>query len=168
MAPGAPVSAVDPSHAPPGCVARCRLHTALATLRELTLGTRRAPQPGFISSSPHLSAAAKRSRRRLFYFNGALGLSNAAQFVNYSFGLRQQLHAIAEAALGRQADGSSSEQGLATDSAVGSSGASGSALRWVRDREAERERERLRARLQGKISGGESHKKPQPKSGGKK
>jgi len=59
-------------------------------------------QPDFIASSPHLLPARtpRRTRTLLFYFNGALGLT--AQFVNYSFGLRQQLHALAR---GREAEG---------------------------------------------------------------
>ena len=53
-------------------------------------------QPDFFASSPHLlpEGTAPPPRKLFFYFNGALGLT--AQFVNYSFGLRQQLYYIAK------------------------------------------------------------------------
>ncbi|KAL1528336.1 hypothetical protein AB1Y20_009690 [Prymnesium parvum] len=58
-------------------------------------------RPDFFAASPHLLAAGATPPRReiFFYFNGALGLT--PQFVNYSFGLRQQLHAIAQGLRGQ-------------------------------------------------------------------
>ena len=56
------------------------------------------PQPNFFASSPFLlpDGVAPPRRTNFFYFNGALGLT--PQFVNYSFGLRQQLHSVARGA----------------------------------------------------------------------
>lgn len=71
------------------------------------------------------------------------------------------------AALGLGADGNG-ESAAAEAAGLGGAAQLSSSLPWGRDRDAERERERLKARLQGKIAGGESHKKAQPKKGGGK
>jgi hypothetical protein len=111
-----------------------------------------------------VARAKKEKRKERKVENEAPGAHGAASAAGAEGDLDELDAALAE--LGIQPDGAAgaAQQGQAH---TANGALPGSALPWGRDREAERERERLRARLQGKIAGGESHKKAQPKSGKK-